>query len=186
MITQLLISSSAKSIITASYVIVGGGGGAVFEGANGLGGAVINGEVIIPVGSYSVTIGSGGTQGGGLGSSSTFNNLTANGSTRTTTITINGEIFSGQDAGNPNSSVKGSGALASSMAPIETCIRYKGAMCREWVLSGYTNGVGNNGVVILTIPTALTSTISASGATISYNGSNTIYRFNSSGSLEVL
>ena len=184
MITQLLISSSGKPIITASYVIVGGGGGAVYQGANGLGGAVINGEVIIPVGSYSVTIGAGGGAGGGLGSSSTFHNLTANGSTTTTTTIINGQIFSGQDAGNPNSSVKGSGALSSPMTATQYCRKMLGGTCRWWD-TAYTNGVGNNGVVILTIATALISSISTSGASITTSGSNTIYRYDSSGSISI-
>jgi hypothetical protein len=191
MITQLLISSG-KPIINASYVIVGGGGGAVISGANGQGGSVINGNTTILDGSYSITIGAGGSIGGGLGSSSSFMGLIATGSTRSTTVTVNGETFSGIDAGSPDSAVKGSGALASS-------IYYQGSYCTnpdgnggpnkcglfggQWVEGRYINGNGNNGVVILTIPTIYSSRITASNASVTTSGTNTIYRYNSSGSL---
>ena len=189
MITQLL-ASNTKSIITASYIIVGGGGGAE-GGANGKGGSVINGDTTIPDGSYSITIGAGGSRGGGLGSSSSFMGLVATGSTRTTTVTVNGETFSGIDAGSPNSAIKGSGALASG-------ISVSAGYCREeywpskatceafgntWVPPVYSGGNGNNGVIILTIPTIYSSRITASNASITTSGSNTIYRFISSGSL---
>jgi hypothetical protein len=191
MITQLLISSG-KPIITASYVIVGGGGGAVISGANGQGGTVINGDTTIPDGSYSITIGAGGSRGGGLGSSSSFMGLIATGSTRTTTVTVNGETFSGIDAGSPNSAIKGSGALASSIVYTPSYCTIPGASssafyCEvsggSWVNGYYQGGDGNNGVVILTIPTIYNSRIVASGAVVTTSGSNTIYRFNSSGSL---
>ena len=191
MITQLLISSSGKPIITASYVIVGGGGGAVIGGANGLGGTVLSGDTTIPNGSYSITVGAGGSRGGGLGSSSDFMGLIASGSTRTTTVVINGETFSGVDQGSPNSSIKGSGALASSIYyfPSQCNIdpSYGPSKCSlfgGYFIGGYyVNGDGNNGVVILTIPTIYSSRITASNASITTSGSNTIYRFNSSGSL---
>ena len=189
MITQLLISSSGKPIITASYVIVGGGGGAVLNGANGLGGTVINGDTIILDGSYSIIIGAGGTAGGGVGSSSSFMSLVATGSTRTSTVSIDGETFSGIDYGSPNSSIKGSGAQSSTY-------RYPPGFCRtsepnparcqlrgDWTYEVSSGGIGNNGVVILKIPTSYASRISASGADVTTSGSNTIYRFNSSGSL---
>ena len=192
MITQLLISSSGKPIITASYVIVGGGGGAVMNGADGLGGTVINGDTTIQDGSYTITVGAGGSRGGGLGSSSDFMGLIASGSTRTTTVVVNGETFSGQDQGSPNSAVKGSGALASSITytagycetPSSTftqqrCLDYE----RTWIAGSLIGGNGNNGVLILTIPTVYSSRIAASNATITTSGGNTIYRFNSSGSL---
>lgn len=191
MITQLLISSSGKPIITASYVIVGGGGGAVISGANGLGGTVINGETTIPNGSYSITVGAGGSRGGGVGSSSSFMSFTATGSTRTTTETVNGETFSGVDQGSPNSSIKGSGALASSIVYVPSFCspfgNYNQGMCLiiggTYIPGFYQNGNGNNGVVILTIPTIYSSKITASNASVTTSGSNTIYRFNSSGSL---
>lgn len=194
MITQLLISSSAKPIITASYVIVGGGGGAVINGANGQGGTVINGSLIIPGGSYLVTVGAGGSRGGGLGSSSSFMGLIASGSSRTTSVAVDGETFSGQDAGPPGSSVKGSGALSSFITIYRGCSQYPSVMSDQemcerfgfsWIISGYGNGNGNNGVVILTIPTALTSSIASTNASITTSGTNTIYRYNSSGSLVV-
>lgn len=194
MITQLLISNSSKPIITASYVIVGGGGGAVINGANGQGGTVINGSLIIPTGSYLVTVGAGGSRGGGLGSSSSFMGLIASGSSRTTSVAVDGETFSGQDAGSPGSSVKGSGALSSFISVIRQCSIDPGSLYNEeicnrfggsWIIVGYTNGNGNNGVVILTIPTALTSMITSTNASIATSGANTIYRYNSSGSFEV-
>lgn len=192
MITQLLLSSSGKPIITASYVIVGGGGGAVIDGADGLGGTVINGDTTIPDGSYSITVGAGGSRGGGLGSSSVFMGLIASGSTRTTTATVNGETFSGVDQGSPDSAVKGSGALASyivqgqgscpgSNQTLEWRCNIVGGV---WIPGTYSNGNGNNGVVILTIPTIYSLRIAASNASITTSGSNTIYGFNYSGSLE--
>lgn len=194
MITQLLISSSGKPIITANYIIVGGGGGAVIGGANGLGGTVINGSTIIPVGSHSITVGAGGSRGGGLGNSSSFIGLIASGSTRTTTVVLDGETFSGRDQGPPGSSIKGSGALASAITAYyqcsfepglftdpDDCSRFGGS----WIVGGYSNGNGNNGVVILTIPTALISSITTTNASVSTSGTNTIYRYNSSGSLVV-
>jgi len=191
MITQLLISSSGKPIITASYVIVGGGGGAVIYGANGLGGTVINGDTTILDGSYPITIGAGGSRGGGVGSSSSFMGLIATGSTRTTTVLINGEIFSGMDQGPPGSAIRGSGALASTIVvtPGE-CLNGFGPTQQQceayentWRPASYSGGNGNNGVVILTIPTSYISRIAASGAAVTTSGSNTIYRFTSSGSL---
>lgn len=191
MITQLL-ASNTKSIITASYIIVGGGGGAVINGADGLGGEVLSGTMNIPDGSYSIIIGAGGSRGGGLGSSSSFMGLIATGSTRTTTATVNGETFSGIDAGSPNSAVKGSGALASGISFSAGYCYPEGewtsknpceAFGNTWVPPSYSGGNGNNGVVILTIPTIYSSRITASNASITTSGSNTIYRFNSSGSL---
>lgn len=191
MITQLLISSSGKPIITASYVIVGGGGGAVINGANGQGGTVINGETTILDGSYPITIGAGGSRGGGVGSSSSFMGIIATGSTRTTTATVNGETFSGQDQGSPNSAIKGSGALASGIS-LSAGYCYPEGFNRQdlceiqggtWIPPSYSGGNGNNGVIILTIPTIYSSRITASNASITTSGSNTIYRFNSSGSL---
>ena len=176
--------------VTARYVIVGGGGGAVISGADGLGGDVINGVTSIPNGSYSITIGSGGSRGGGLGSSSSFMSFIATGSTRTTTVTVNGETFSGKDAGSPDSAIKGSGALASSIYFVasycsngESSIRRCDISGGTWYEGGYRNGNGNNGVVILTIPTIYNSRIVASGAVVTTSGGDTIYRFNSSGSL---
>jgi len=186
MITQLLISSEKKPIITASYVIVGGGGGAYVNGTNGLGGAVIYGDTTIPGGSYSITIGAGGGR-EGLGSSSSFMNLIANGSSRSTTETVNGQTFSGVGGGLP-----GSGALSSSIftywAPY--CTGASGGTqfrCTirggVWTPGHYSGGGGNGGVVILTIPTIYSSRIVASGAVVTTSGSNTIYRFNYSQSL---
>lgn len=205
MITQLLISSSAKPIITAAYVIVGGGNGASTGGSNGLGGDVLSGSTIIEPGSYSVIIGAGGGQ-NGAGSSSSIYGLSANGGVRTTTLTINGETFSGIDQGSsartsqsptiPASTIAGSGALFSGMyntanqcvggtdpnAPTAFRCRFRGG---TWIPGVSEGGRGNNGVVILTIATSLTSLISTSGASITTSGSNTIYRYNSSGSITI-
>ena len=204
MITQLLISSSAKPIpiITASYLIVGGGGGATVNGADGLGGDVINGIFTLLSGTYSVVIGSGGIRSGGqvgsvgtLGSSSSFYGVTANGSTRTTTVSVNGQIFSGVDLGSGYSNIAGSGASASNI-PTQAdnyCYAYAGSPPSSASRCGqkggsWTNligGNGNNGVVILTVPTANASLISTNGATITTNGSNTIYTYQSSGSIAI-
>lgn len=202
MITQLLISSSAKPIITASYVIVGGGNGASTGGSNGLGGDVLSGSTIIEPGSYSVIIGAGGGQ-NGAGSSSSIYGLSANGGVRTTTLTINGETFSGIDQGSsartsqsptiPASTIAGSGALFSGMYNTPSyCPEFPGSSpfrCRvkggNYIYGVNEGGVGNNGVVILTIATSLISLISTSGASITTSGSNTIYRYNSSGSITI-
>lgn len=202
MITQLLISSSGKPIITASYVIVGGGNGASTSGSDGLGGDVLSGSTIFEPGSYSVLIGAGGGQ-NGAGSSSSIYGLSANGGVRTTTLTINGETFSGIDQGAsprtsqsptiPASSIKGSGALFSGMYNTFTgCVGASSgspSICARrggtWVWGVNEGGTGNNGVVILTIATALISLISTSGASITTSGSNTIYRYNSSGSITI-
>lgn len=173
-------------------MIVGGGGGAVIGGADGLGGTVMNGDTTILDGSYSITVGGGGSRGGGLGSSSDFMGLIASGSTRTTTVEVNGETFSGVDQGSPNSAIRGSGSLASSIFITGTsCSNHyyntRENFCRAvgatWYPGYYVGGDGNNGVVILTIPTEYASRIAASNASVTTNGANTIYRFNSSGSL---
>ena len=202
MITQLLISSSAKPIITASYVIVGGGNGASTGGSNGLGGDVLSGSTIIEPGSYSVIIGAGGGQ-NGAGSSSSIYGLSANGGVRTTTLTINGETFSGIDQGSsartsqsptiPASTIAGSGALFSGMYNTDNqCVGANASSafrCRvrggTWIPGVSEGGRGNNGVVILTIATSLISLISTSGASITTSGSNTIYTYNSSGSITI-
>ncbi len=202
MITQLLMSSSAGPIITASYVIVGGGGGATVNGADGLGGDVINGIFTFHTGTYSVVIGAGGRRSGGyvgpvgtLGSSSSFYGVTANGSTRTTTVTVDGQIFSGVDLGSGYSNIAGSGASASNIptqgsnycyahaGSVPTSASYCNMKGGSW--TNLIGGHGNNGVVILTIATANISSISTSGATITTSGSNTIYRYNSSGSISI-
>lgn len=200
MITQLLISSSAKPIITASYVIVGGGGGATVGGSNGLGGDVINRQSILLPGTYQIVIGAGGRRSGGtipagtLGSSSSFYGFTANGSIRTSTVSVDGQIFSGMDGGAGLSNIAGSGALASGIFAGGSYYCYASspsassqAICnnRGGSWTNLQGGHGNNGVVIITIATALISSISTSGASITTNGSNTIYRYDSSGSITI-
>ena len=193
MITQLVISTSSTPQNSASYVIVGGGGGAVIDGASGLGGEVLFGSLLLISGSYPVIVGAGGSRGGGLGSSSTFMGINAGGSTRTTTVSVNDETFSGQGLGPPRSTTKGEGALSSSIVTVNGfCVpnwgseRTCGIMGGEWTPGYFLYGDGNSGTVILTIQTSFTGQIIATGATTSINGNNTIYKFNSSGSLVVL
>jgi hypothetical protein len=195
MITQLIASSSNIHYIpiTSTYVLVGGGGGAAYNISNGLGGEVISGAATIPDGSNSITIGAGGsgtiTSPGGVGSSSYFMSFVANGSSRSSTVSINGETFSGIDGGSTGgSTIKGSGASSSVVGPVG-CSDGSGSDAARCSLRGYTfgqkGGSGNNGVCIITIPTIFSSRISTSGAVVTTSGSNTIYRFNSSGSLVV-
>ncbi len=181
--------------VPVSYVVVGGGGGASYNTSNGLGGDVLSGTTTIPKGSYSITIGSGGAGTssnfgtGGAGSSSSFHSFGAIGSARTSTVSVDGETFSGIDGGSTGgSTIKGSGASSSVVGPVG-CSDGTSAEEYRCSLRGHSyvqrGGSGNNGVCIITIATIHISKISTSGADISTSGSNTIYRFNSSGSLVV-
>lgn len=102
------ISSSNISVNTSKnidYLIVAGGGGTTSYGGGGGAGGMITGSTLIPVGTYPITIGSGGNSSNG--GNSTFYSITATGGGKGSGYSQDDDLSGGSGGGSSGSGSTG-------------------------------------------------------------------------------